>query len=369
MDKKLAVVEFIENNPAWEKLLAAPPYCIKIVRDGGYIMLSYSQVESDFLNDIVRECRGLVLEDGTFRPVCVPFFKFGNYGESYVPAIDWASARTQEKIDGSLIKLWFDREKWHVSTNGTIDAGKAILTRTDLFGDCTYETFYDLFEDARRRAGLDLSALDKNRTYMFELVSPYNKVVILYPELDIYHIGTRDNNTLEELDVDIGVKKPKEFPLGDLAGCIAAATALPADKEGYVVVDKFYNRVKIKNPAYVALHRFKNNNEPNLSALVKLVREGETAEFLVYFPECTAAITDCEKAVADIIAELERATEELSRRTFETRKDFALAVKDMPFSAFFFDWYGNRSLSPKTWLWRRTDEQIKQYIVKLRIKN
>jgi len=48
-------------------------------------------------------------------------------------------------------------------------------------------------------------------TYMFELVSPFNRAVLLYESIDLYHIGTRDNVTLLEMDVDLGVKKPKTF--------------------------------------------------------------------------------------------------------------------------------------------------------------
>ena len=104
--KKLAVQQFIEQHSDWEKLLQEKPYCMTISRDKMFgrnlVMLKYSQIDSDFKNEIVRECRGLILDEDTFEPVCVPFFKFGNYGESYCPEIDWKSCWVGEKLDGCV---------------------------------------------------------------------------------------------------------------------------------------------------------------------------------------------------------------------------------------------------------------------------
>ncbi|MDR1158299.1 MAG: hypothetical protein LBK75_08390 [Oscillospiraceae bacterium] len=72
---------------------------VKTKRDGGFVLLRYDQIRSDFMQPLVRECRGVILDESDeYRPVCVPFFKFGNYGESYVPDIDWSSAVVQEEF-------------------------------------------------------------------------------------------------------------------------------------------------------------------------------------------------------------------------------------------------------------------------------
>lgn len=358
----MKLIEFIKAHEDWEELLAAPPYFVKTKRDDGYIIFSYNQIFSDFDIELVRECRGVILREADLKPVCVPFYKFGNYGESYVPSIDWKSARVQDKIDGSLIKVWHDG-KWRVSTSGNIDANKSDIGRTDLFeDDCPYNSFGELFEAARTAAGLDYDKLDKNNTYMFELIGPYNKVIIYYPEIDIYHIGTRDNRTLEELDVDIGIKKPREHSLGTLDDCVAAAAHLPKDKEGYVVVDKHYNRVKIKNPTYVALHYLKGNGDPNLAKLVWIVRNNETEEFLTYFPELKSKIVACKTKIDAILSEMEETLRELDKRTFETQKDYALAVKNNRLSKFYFDRRKDPSLTPAEWFWLMSDDKIKSVL-------
>ena len=49
-----------------------------------------------------------------------------------------------------------------------------------------------------------------------------------YFKTSLYHIGTRSNITGIESEEDIGIKKPKSFPLSSLADCLAAAAALKA---------------------------------------------------------------------------------------------------------------------------------------------
>jgi hypothetical protein len=75
-----------------------------------------------------------------------------------------------------------------VSTNGVIYAE---------FAECTDRlSFYDVFTEAAANVGLDYFKLNKENTYIFELVSKYNRVVIDYnTEPTLYHIGTRNNVT------------------------------------------------------------------------------------------------------------------------------------------------------------------------------
>lgn len=359
---KLKLIEFLGNNANWKEILTQPPYCLTIKEEDDFILIKYNQCDSDFNEQLVRECRGIIL-DKNLKPVCIPFFKFGNYGESYCPEIDWKSARVQEKVDGSLIKVWFYDGKWRVSTNGTIDAYKSELGQS-LFSllEIPFETFGQLFYRASENAGLDFERLNKNYTYMFELVSPYNKVVVPYKDITIYHIGTRNNQTIEELDEDIGVQKPKHFDLHTLEDCIETASKMPYSEEGYVVVDKNWNRVKIKSPQYVAVHHLKNNGDLNIASLVQLIRTNEIEEFCTYFPEYKDIVMKLKNKTEEVIDRLETNLEKLKIKNFETKKDFALEVKDLPFSAFYFAWYGDKSITPKEWFWGHDNNKIKEWL-------
>jgi len=101
----LELQKFLKEHPNdYEELLAEKPYAIKVTEDEelGLSLFKYNQIESDFNIPMVRECRGIILETGTWEIVCHPFHKFGNFGESYVPEIDWNSAEVQEKVDGCI---------------------------------------------------------------------------------------------------------------------------------------------------------------------------------------------------------------------------------------------------------------------------
>lgn len=106
MNKELKIVEFIRNNKDWENILGQKPYCITVSRDVMFgrnlVLLKYNQIESDFNNVIVRECRGIVLDEDTLEVVSHAFDKFGNYGESYCPEIDWKNCYVTEKLDGCV---------------------------------------------------------------------------------------------------------------------------------------------------------------------------------------------------------------------------------------------------------------------------
>ena len=58
---------------------------------------------------------------------------------------------------------------------------------------------------------------------------------------------------------------------------------MPWSEEGYVVCDHTFSRVKIKNPAYVAVHHLKGKTaEHNIMTIVKA---NEIEEFMNTFPE------------------------------------------------------------------------------------
>lgn len=354
----LKLVEFIKNNADWEAKLQDKPYCITIKRKDNFIIFNYNQIESDFYNPIVKECRGIILEDVTFKPVCVPFYKFGNYGEGYADTIDWNTARVQEKVDGSLIKVWYYNGEWKISTNGMIDARDAEL-------DCNiseYKTFYDLFMKAVENVGLDFNKLKPRYTYMFELISPFNRVVVPYTEISLRHIGTRNIDTLEEFDINIGVPKPKEYNFKSLDECIKMAQELSFSEEGYVVVDANWHRIKVKSPAYVAVHHLKNNGVVTKERVIELIRLNEYEEFLNYFPEYTEQIINIKIKIEEFIKNMNSSIEKAQNTLFLTRKDFAEFAKTTKCPALMFNWYDKNVSTAEEWLWNQTNEKIVMWI-------
>lgn len=356
----LEIINFIREHDNWEELLTSPPYSLSIKRKDTRILFKYSQIDSDFSLEIVREARGLILEDKTWNIVCYPFKKFFNYGEAYADEIDWESARIFEKVDGSLIKVYYYNGKWRFGTNSTIDANDAELSAPP------YETFMELFDVAADVCGLDYDRLDPHYTYIFELRSPYNKVVVPYEDIRIVHIGTRNNITCEEVEVDIGIEKPKQYMLSSLDDCIAMAATFDFTQEGFVVVDKNYHRVKVKSEDYVRVHRLANNGSITLERAIDLIRTNELEEFLVYCPQYTNFINDVRhrfnKFCSDIYFNVNMAL--IEKMACETRKDFAAVAKTFKYPMVWFKVYETKSFDINAWINSLTTAKLASYLEK-----
>ena len=326
----LELRDFILSHENWEELLTTDPYNLKISRDGDYIMFKYNQISSDFTIPLVREARGIIFRESDWGCVSHAFNKFGNWGENYCPNIDWNTASVQEKVDGSLIKFWYDNG-WHISTNGTIDAFKAELN------DAKYPTFGALVEDAMPISwGAWEETADPKCIYMFELVSPYNRVVIPYKETKLYFLGMRDMEdgrewNPEDSDMSYAFEMPKRYPLHSLEDVQRAANALPWDQEGYVVCDTNFNRVKIKSGAYIMAHYARNNGVVNTERLVQIILDGEQEEFLTYASDYTDELKKAEEAMCEIgYKAFDKLKEIFNMKEFENRGAYAREVMKCP---------------------------------------
>jgi hypothetical protein len=289
--------EFCATHENWEELLAAEPYNILIKKEDGFVIFNYNQLSSDFSNEIVCEARGIIFREEEWEyPVCHAFDKFFNYGQDEAAELDWNSVTVSEKVDGSIMKLWCYNDCWHLSTNGMIAAEKAPIG--DVRKDNFAQVFWDVINLKLGNWGNKLNqftkwfnGLNPDCTYIFELVSPYTRVVIPYKFADIYFLGARNNITNKQYGCDLdsatelGVSilhRPKLYQLNSLAQVIAAANELPWDNEGYVCYDNNFNRCKIKSPKYVMAHFARNNNVITRWHLIDIILKGEMDEFLVY---------------------------------------------------------------------------------------
>lgn len=301
----LETIKFIQENTNWRALLSQPPFCLSINEDDNYALLKYSQLDSDFNEQICRECRGLVIDKNTYEPVALSFYKFFNVQEEFADSIDWESAKVLEKVDGSKMMVWYDDYKdiWRISTSSQLDSKNAPV------GD-----FNISFEDLFNRALLNYifpnsvtlyDCLDKGICYTFELVTPESRVVVPYRKDALYLIGARDTNSFEELDpttleLSKYFKVPKQFNLCNLKECLNKVEHMGYDEEGFVVVDKYWKRVKIKSPAYVSAHYLKNNGVNSRSRILSIIEKNEQSEFLGLFPEYTDLFNEIETRYKDI---------------------------------------------------------------------
>jgi hypothetical protein len=104
---------------------------------------------------------------------------------------------------------------------------------------------------------------------------------------------------------------------------------MPWSEEGYVVVDSNFNRVKVKNPAYCAVHLLKGKSaEHNILTIIKT---NEIEEFGATFPERKEELNRLKEGYDALIAKLNGVWGELQlckpkTITKEEQKKYAAAV-------------------------------------------
>ncbi len=284
---KRLVVDYIKEHPdTWRSDLAKRG--IRISDSHPKLMLlKYGKDNVDFSDPIVCECRGIVLEKESLDVVSVAFDKFFNMCEPNCAEIDWASARVTQKMDGSLVTLFWYDGKWNLKTNGAIDAHDVPTPSNPK------KSLYDLFMEAEAEQTISWNLLNNDECYSFELMAPENRVIIEYPKPMIRFLMARNRVTGEELDYTpdnnpTGVVMPMAYPCHTIQDCLDMIEGWDndgrTDIEGFVVCDKFHRRMKIKTRAYVTAHYLRGEITMTVRNAIKIIRDGDETEFVTYSP-------------------------------------------------------------------------------------
>jgi hypothetical protein len=318
------------------------------------IMLKYSQINSPMSEPVVQQCRGIILDEASdWAVVSYPFDKFFNYGEPNAAAIDWPHATVYEKLDGSLMTLYWYRDQWRVASSGTPDAGG--------WAHESGITFAELFWRTWNAMGYMLPK-DTSRCYMFELMTPENRVIIPHAAARLVLIGVRDLVHFSEHDhapvaADYGWQAVNAYPLATLQDCVTAASKLTGlDGEGFVVRDTGFRRIKVKSPQYVALSHMKDTLSPR--SMLEVIRKNESDEFLNYFPEIRPVYESVKAKYDQLCAELD--AEYAAKKHIESQKDFALAIRSSRCSSALFALRNKKAATLRDFFAEATQQSVER---------
>ncbi|WP_181243860.1 RNA ligase [Chamaesiphon polymorphus] len=187
-------------------------------------------------------CRGLVL-DADYRPIARPLPKFFNLSE-YQGNLPDGVPEIYEKLDGSLIILFYYQERWEVASRGSFASEQAQMARV-LFANYA----------------ADLDKLDRAYTYLFEIIYPSNRIVVDYGTAQrLVLLAAVHTQTGAELDlVQVNwLDRAQTYPattLPDWIKSIEANQAELANHEGFILKWPNGFRLKYKLADYVRLHR------------------------------------------------------------------------------------------------------------------
>lgn len=327
------------------------------VSEFGHILLDYSQIDSPRKHPVVDECRGIILDPSLTSIVCRPFNRFYNVGEypELEATFDFKNCYVDEKADGSLIKMWYDciNEKWQVGTRGSFFGDNKISTLTGEEGTISFKELF-LRATNQTQEGFEKwsSLLNKDTTFLFELCTLENKIVTAYPKDTVFLLGARNNvtgaesnrQTLDDLQAVINqhllstgskavVLRPHKYFLRSLQEIKESAEKLEGMKEGFVLCDDQFNRLKMKSTAYVQAHHIRGEGvTPKRAVLLAL--SGEIPEFLAYFPEFSEILTPYDQHVNSLKEEIVETFSKI--KGIEGQKEFALEAMKYKYNGFLF---------------------------------
>ena len=236
------------------------------------------------LNKVTNQARGTIisiLPEDNFKVVALPYFRFYNHGEKFTDVIDWNSTNTRvlEKLDGSLVILYYyegsDGNHWRFATSGTPDA----------YG------MSSLINKVWKKLGYRYpNEEDKDKTFMFELCTLNNKIVVPYETERMVLHGVRSIITFKEELPDAyatkyGYELIKSYPVNNFDDAHKMVLGFdPKQTEGCVYVDHLFRRVKDKNPEYVVLSKTAEGDSIECTIL-KTIFTNDSSEFLSTNPD------------------------------------------------------------------------------------
>jgi hypothetical protein len=256
---------------------------ITVRSDGPLLTLNYHQLKSPKTHPIVRECRALTLEAGTYRVVSRAFDRFLNDGENNETIASFPLERCLlfEKSDGSLVKLYHYDGRWRLATRGVADASGPHPAGK------TYEWWIRL---AGGVSSLDDIKGDPALTYCFEYVGPENRIITPYQKPSLVLLAIRNNATGEEYPIrqdavgGISYRLPRVYFCKSPEAIGESLKKLDPLDEGFVLYDPVTcRRLKIKSQSYVQLHAARTTL--TTKGITLMILSGSDSDYLSRFPE------------------------------------------------------------------------------------
>lgn len=367
----LEVQKYLQNNTL-EQLTAELGIKCKVYPEDNIVLLDYDQIESPKTHPVVCECRSLILSLSDYSVVSRKFNRFFNHGEAldFYKDFKFDGAIAFEKADGSLIGVYYNKftSTWELSTRGMAKAegqhytGKSFREMVlDAFALSSEEDFQLFCE----------GFLDTNKTYVFEYTSPLNRIVTPYQEDKMVLLSIVENSiTLNEqvnFDVDVfiraglNVRNLRSVSVSCLEEVKSLVEGLTGLQEGFVVYDtSTQKRMKIKSVNYLVAHKLRGNDPvPSRKNLLTATLGGDIDEFVSYFPEYAQWADPIKAEVQELIENISKVWEDAC--SIQDQKQFALKVKDYPFSGVLFQAKKTNSSAKEVWQFMDIDKKLRMF--------
>lgn len=308
-------------------------------------IFNYSQVcqFEQAWDDITRQCRGLIMNVVTGEVIARPFPKFFNYGEHVNKgwAIPVSKPDIYEKLDGSLgILYWLNGKPW-IATRGSFTSDQAIWA-TDWW-----------------RKNIGIWDRVTNMTHLFEIVAPWNRIVVNYDYEGLVYLATLNKDTGEAFPYTWpdAIRVAKKY---DYQSVEELEKLDEPNSEGFVLFYPEENvRMKIKFPEYVRLHKLITGI--NEIAIWEHLRDGKSLKDLIekvpdeFYQWVTITSNRLNMSFNEIADQAQKDFNEIlpismsPNPTVDTRKRFAILAMERKNPSLLFALYDNKPWNHIIW--------------------
>lgn len=249
-----------------------------------------------FDNNFQKEADNCVIDVENMKVICSsPYYEkleLKQNQEKIEQDMKWEDVTIEELIDGTVIRIYFDQDEWKIATLHTYDASVAYWYSN--------KSFKDLFLECSKQF-LNWENLDKECSYGFIIRHPENKIVTHYELKDIIHIFTIKN--FQEIEVDLGILKPQKIKFDNFDSMICACLQLNYYLPGFLIT---YNGIKTKyiSPHYSYVKGIKGNINNMKIRYLQLRKNGQSNEFLLYYPEMIIMVQEMEQKIIKKVQDL-----------------------------------------------------------------
>ena len=224
-------------------------------------------------------------------------------------------------------------------------------------------TFKDLVMLTLEDMGLTFdhltSCMELGYSYICELLTPENQVVVHHQDRKLVLLAVRSIHEpfFKECDLEIWKGWNPDFPLpivtlysGFSKEAVMAAVQErnPIEHEGYVLVDRNFNRVKVKSDAYCLMSYQRDGLGKSNRARLELIFSDKVDDVIGLLPSFVQEkITSIQVALTKLVQEIAVTYAEIKH--IETQKDFAAEALRYKYSAVLFALRGGKIVDPLQW--------------------
>ena len=252
-----------------KKVLSQEPYNLIIKEYSDKYLLQKNKLPNVFSHEWCYTCNGLILDKESNDIIC--------YGSdclysiyNNVESLKGKNIKIEKYYDGTLIKVFYYKNKWNYATNGNGDAFKCYWKSKKSFGELFLECTDTDFENN----------LDINNIYTFILIHPENKNVVNYDYRKTLLISIRDKNTYKEIIDNTDFEKPEI-----INKIVDTLDNLDYQNPGYIITNlDNLQKYSIVNDSFKYVSELLNNtNNINKICIFNILKNNES--LIKYFPE------------------------------------------------------------------------------------